>query len=65
MVSIDRKVGQRVYLGNDCIVTVLAIDAHSVRLNFIAPKDIKIAREELLNKAPSTRTTSEVSGLKR
>jgi carbon storage regulator CsrA len=48
MVSIDRRVGQRVYLSDGCVITVLAIDAHSVRLNFIAPKDIKILREELL-----------------
>ncbi len=50
MVSIDRRVGQRVYLSDGCVITVLAIDAHTVRLNFIAPKDIKILREELLKR---------------
>ena len=38
MVSIDRHVGQRVFVGEDCVVTVLAIEGNSVRLNFVAPK---------------------------
>jgi carbon storage regulator CsrA len=56
MVSIDRRVGQRVYLSDGCVITVLAIDAHTVRLNFIAPKDIKILREELLKRISPSRS---------
>lgn len=56
MVSIDRHVGQRVFVGEDCVVTVLAIEGNSVRLNFVAPKNVKIAREEL-NKRPADRST--------
>jgi carbon storage regulator CsrA len=56
MVSIDRRVGQRVYLSDGCVITVLAIDAHSVRLNFIAPKDIKILREELIKRISPSRS---------
>jgi len=47
MVSIDRRVGQRVFVGDNCVATVLAIEDNSVRLNFVAPKNVKIAREEL------------------
>ena len=42
MVSIDRHVGQRVFVGEDCVVTVLAIEGNSVRLNFVAPKTSKL-----------------------
>lgn len=56
MVTIDRRVGQRVYLSDGCVITVLAIDAHTVRLNFIAPKDIKILREELIKRVSPSRS---------
>lgn len=56
MVTIDRRVGQRVYLSDGCVITVLAIDSHTVRLNFIAPKDIKILREELIKRVSPSRS---------
>lgn len=61
MVTIDRRVGQRVYLSDGCVITVLAIDAHTVRLNFIAPKDIKISREELLHRNAKPADQQEVT----
>lgn len=50
MVCIDRKIGQRVYVGEDCVVTVLAVEGNTVRLNFVAPHAVKISREELRDK---------------
>lgn len=64
MVSIDRRVGQRVYLSDGCVITVLAIDAHTVRLNFIAPKDIKISREELLKRGTESGAERSVTGVR-
>ena len=37
-------------IGDDVVVTVLAISGKQVRLGFNAPKDVEIWREELYNK---------------
>lgn len=50
MLVLTRKVGQRVMIGDDIIITVQSIgmgEAKRVRLGFSAPDDVKILREEL------------------
>jgi carbon storage regulator len=48
MLVLARKVGQRVYLGHDIVVTVLAANRQSVRLGIEAPASVHVWREELL-----------------
>jgi carbon storage regulator len=37
-----------IYIGDDIKITLLGIKGNQVRLGFIAPKDVRIVREELL-----------------
>jgi carbon storage regulator len=37
-----------IYIGDNIKVTVLSVKGHQVRLGFIAPKEVNIVREELL-----------------
>ncbi len=47
MLVLSRKPGERVEVGDDCIVTVVAVDGDKVKLGFTAPKSTKIHREEV------------------
>lgn len=47
MLVLQRKVGESIIIGDETIVTVLAVDGGRVRLAVDAPKNIKILRSEL------------------
>ncbi len=47
MLALTRKIGERVFVGDDVIVTVIAINGNRVRLGFSAPPEVPIHREEL------------------
>lgn len=48
MLVLSRKLGERVFIGDNVILTVVSIDARGhVRLGFQAPKEVEILREEL------------------
>ena len=48
MLVITRRIGERVYIGNDTYITLLDICGNKVRLGIVAPPDVVILREELL-----------------
>lgn len=57
MLVLSRKVGERVVIGDQIVVTVLEVKGRQVRLGFEAPPDIQIWRGELAfheHKAGST-----------
>ena len=48
MLNLTRKVGERIYIGDDIVIMVVDVDSrYKVRLGIEAPKEIKIWREEL------------------
>lgn len=47
MLVLSRKKGQRIFVGDSVVVTVLECRGGTVRLGFMAPQDIEIVREEL------------------
>jgi carbon storage regulator len=54
MLVLSRKSGETVILGDEIRVTVLEIRGNSVKLGFVAPRELPIRREELsLESAPS------------
>jgi len=48
MLVLTRKVGEKIYLGENIIVTVTAVSGQQVRLGFTAPAEVSILRNELL-----------------
>ena len=48
MLVITRRLGERIVIGEDIVITVLDIDRGKIRLGFEAPRDVPIWREELL-----------------
>lgn len=47
MLALTRKVGERIVIGDDIIVTVVSVKGDSVRITVDAPKVIKIYRGEI------------------
>jgi len=59
MLVLSRKVGERVVIGDQIVVTVLEVKGRQVRLGFEAPPDIQIWRGELAFHDQRTGTTDE------
>ncbi|WP_442505225.1 carbon storage regulator [Novipirellula sp. SH528] len=53
MLVLARKVGERIQVGDDVVVTVTAIKGNRIHLGIDAPQEISIRRGELLEFAPS------------
>lgn len=48
MLVLSRKLGQKVFIGENICVTVVDIDRGKIRLGIEAPRDVPIFRQELL-----------------
>jgi carbon storage regulator CsrA len=53
MLVLSRKVGERIQVGDDVTVTIVRINANSVRIGIEAPLATVITREELIPSGPS------------
>jgi carbon storage regulator len=49
MLALTRKVGERIVIGDNIVVTVVSIKGDNIRLTIEAPKEIKIYRGELFD----------------
>jgi len=49
MLVLSRKVGERILIGDQIVVTVVRINATTVRLGIDAPTKLVVVREELAN----------------
>ena len=48
MLVLSRKLGEKIRIGEDIVVTVVDIDRGKIRLGIEAPQDVPILRQELL-----------------
>lgn len=62
MLVVTRKPGQRVFIGDNVVVTVSRVLPDGrVRLGIQAPKEVNVAREELLSQGGGSCSGSERS----
>ena len=47
MLILTRKVGEKLMVGNDVIVTIVGVKANQVRIGVNAPKDLTVHRQEV------------------
>ena len=53
MLVLSRKLGEKIFIGDNICITVVDIDRGKIRLGIEAPRDVPIYRQELLPlKAP-------------
>jgi carbon storage regulator len=54
MLILSRRESERVYLGEDIVLTIVRVNGDKVRIGVEAPPNIKILRTELEITAPDT-----------
>jgi carbon storage regulator len=47
MLALTRKLGESITIGDDIVVTVVAISGNQVRLGISAPRNIQVLRQEI------------------
>jgi carbon storage regulator len=57
MLVLSRKLGERIVIDGNIVVTVVKIDRNQVRLGIDAPKDVSVYREEI---APTAASRSDL-----
>lgn len=55
MLVLSRKLGERIVIGDNIVVTVVEIDRGKIRLGIDAPKEVAIYRGELVRGRPEPR----------
>ena len=55
MLTLGRKKGEEIVIGDDIVITVREIGSDSVKLTVKAPRDIPVFRRELLQAAEENR----------
>lgn len=48
MLVLSRKLGDRIHIGENIVITIVDIDRNKVRIGVDAPRDVPIFRHELL-----------------
>ena len=47
MLALTRRVGEKITIGDDIVITVVSISGGQVRLGISAPRNIQVLREEI------------------
>jgi carbon storage regulator len=50
MLVLTRKVGEKIHIGDDIVVTLLEIKGNRIRLGVEAPLSVPVLRSELMDK---------------
>lgn len=53
MLVISRRLGEKIFIGENIVLTVVDIDRGKIRLGIEAPRSVSIFREELLKEGGS------------
>ncbi len=48
MLVLSRKLGEKIVIGDNIVITVVKIDRNQIRVGIEAPQDIPVYREEIL-----------------
>ncbi|OWK43604.1 carbon storage regulator [Fimbriiglobus ruber] len=59
MLVLSRKLGEKIYIGENICITVVDIDRGKIRLGIEAPRDVPIYRQELLPLAAAQRAEAQ------
>jgi carbon storage regulator len=47
MLVLSRKLGEKIVIGDNIVITVVKIDRNQIRIGIEAPNDISVYREEI------------------
>lgn len=60
MLVLSRKLGEKIVIGENIVVTVVKIDRNQIRLGIEAPHAVAVYREEIAPTQPTTRVRETV-----
>ena len=63
MLILTRKIGERLVIGDDVVVSVLGCRGNQVRLGIEAPRDVSVHREEIYERIQNEDDDVEASEL--
>lgn len=58
MLVLSRKLGEKILIGDNIVITVVKLDRNQVRIGIDAPKEISVAREELVKDGDQASVTN-------
>jgi carbon storage regulator len=53
MLILTRKIGEKIIIGEDVVVTVLSVKGYQVKIGIAAPRSVPVYREEVYEKIKS------------
>ncbi len=62
MLVLTRKPEERIYIGSEIVVTVLAVEGERVKLGISAPRDVQVLRGELVDEVSAVNRDAAVPG---
>jgi carbon storage regulator len=64
MLILTRRIGEKLIIGDDVTVTILAVKGNQIRVGIDAPLEVKVHREEIYQKIQSEKKTSLLNNRK-
>lgn len=64
MLTLGRKVGEKIIIGDNVSVIVRSINRHQVKIGIIAPQEVLVLREELKDRIDSSVTNESIQNKK-
>ncbi len=61
MLVLSRKLGEKIVIGDNIVVTVVKIDRNQIRIGIEAPQDVPVYREEIAPQRTTNRQVEELS----
>ena len=65
MLVLSRKLGEKIVIGDNIVVTVVKIDRNQIRIGIEAPHDVPVYREEIAPQRSVKSAESEAVALSR
>lgn len=63
MLVLSRKLGEKIVIGDNIVITVVKIDRNQIRIGIEAPSDISVYREEIAPQRLAQTERTEVVAL--